>query len=152
MKRLLQATFVLTICFFATTMSAQYESAVGLRWEDDFIAASYKKSINDNIKAEAYFGLPTTSGVNLYLIGLNAALYTPFPEVDNLSYYYGAGAGLIFGDATGFLARGVGGLDYAFEDFPLNLSMELLPTLAFASGGSNFQFDFSFGARYILGR
>lgn len=149
MKTILKFALCFSLLFCIVEAQAQYKSAVGLRWEDNLVAASYKYLVKDNIMAEGFVGAPTYSGASGLVLGAHAALYFPIPDVENLNYYYGAGAGAYLGDVTALFVRGVGGADYSFEDVPINISAELLPTLSLGDN-SDFDFNFSFGIRYIL--
>lgn len=143
------SVFVLTVCFFSA--SAQYKSAAGLRFEDNFFLGSYKLNMNDRMSVEAFGGFDTQSIVNYTKIGAEVQLNTEIENVQALRWFYGAGAGLIFGDISGVQAYGTGGLDYYFEDIPLNLSFELMPGIYFGDFGGDFEVDFALSARYILG-
>lgn len=144
------SAFVLTFCFFSAT--AQYNSAAGIRFEDDWFLGSYKVNMNDRLSAEAFGGIDTQSFIDLFKIGAEFQLNTDIGEVDGLRWFYGGGGALIFGDASGLHAFGTGGLDYYFEDIPLNLSLELMPGIYFGDFDGEFEVDFALSARYILGQ
>lgn len=140
---------VLTFLFFDAT--AQYKSAAGIRFEDDWFMGTYKVNMNERLSVEAFGGFDTQSVISLTRIGAEFQLNTEIPDVDALRWFYGAGASLIFGDASGLQAYGTGGLDYYFEEIPLNLSLEIMPGIYFGDFGNEFEIDFALSARYILG-
>jgi len=143
------SAFILTLCFFSAT--AQYKSAAGLRFEDDWFLGTYKLNINNRLSVEAFGGLDTQKFITLTKFGAEFHLNTEIPDLENLRWYYGAGAGLLFGDVSGINAFGSGGLDYYFDDVPLNLSLQLMPGIYFGDYSGDFEIDFSLSARYILG-
>jgi hypothetical protein len=145
---------VLSILVMSIAAQAQYSSAVGLRLGYPG-AVSYKKFLNDANAVELMAGL--------YYGDLSVgALYEIHKDlnVDNLRWYYGAGAQVSFykgiksGVAVGL--SGTLGLDYSFDDLPLNLSIDIVPT--FYLLGSDYSTGYLNGfdglgalsARYIL--
>ena len=145
------SAFVLTFCFFSAT--AQYNSAAGIRFEDDWFLGSYKMNMNDRMSVEGFGGFDSQSYVSLYKLGAEFQLNTEIPEVESLRWFYGAGAGLVFGDLSWINAYGTAGLDYTFAEIPLNLSFELMPGFYFGDEiGNDFELDFALSARYILGQ
>jgi len=144
------SAFVLTFCFFGA--SAQYKSAAGVRFTDRSVLGTYKLNMNDQLSVEGMAGFPTINGVSGLIIGGEFQMNTEISEVPNLSWFYGAGANIFIGDGgSGTFAYGAGGLDYYFEEIPLNLSFEIMPGFNFGGGDSDFEIDFALSARYILG-
>jgi len=143
------SVFVLTFCFFSAT--AQYKSAAGVRFADNTILGTYKLNMNDRLSVEGMAGFPTSNGADGLIVGAEFHLNTDIPDLDNLRWFYGGGANLWIGDGSLLFAYGTGGLDYFFEDIPLNLSLQVLPGIYFFDGGSDFEVDFALSARYILG-
>ena len=143
------SAFVLTFCFFSAT--AQYNSAAGIRFEDDWFLGSYKLNMNERLSVEAFGGFDSNSNISLTRIGAEFQLNTEIADLQALRWFYGAGGSLIFGDASGFQVFGTGGLDYFFEEIPLNLSLELMPGIYFGDFDGEFEVDFALSARYILG-
>lgn len=143
------SALVLTLCFF--TVSAQYNSAAGVRFTDDALLGTYKINLNDRLSAEGFAGFSTSNRRNGLVVGAEFHLNTEMPDLENLRWFYGAGALLRIGDVgSGLFAYGTGGLDYSFEEIPLNLSLQANPGLLFGDIGG-FEFDIALSARYILG-
>lgn len=69
------------------------------------------------------------------------------PEKGNFPWYLGVGGAVAF-EGEAFAVRGPFGLTYLFETAPVDLFVEIVPTLWFFSSGSDFKFDAGFGARY----
>ena len=145
----LLSVFVLTLCFFGAT--AQYKSAAGVRFTDNALLGTYKLNMNDRLSVEGMAGFPTVSGADGLIVGAEFQLNTDIPDLDNLRWFYGAGANLYLGDGSGTFLYGTGGLDYYFEEIPLNLSFQILPGIIFGGGTNDFEIDFALSARYILG-
>ena len=152
MKRMIKivSAFLLTCCFFSAT--AQYDDAVGIRFEDDWFLGSYKINMSNRMSVEGFGGFDAQGFVSLYKVGAEFQLNTEIPEVESLRWFYGAGAGLVFGGFSGVQAYGTSGLDYTFAEIPLNLSFELMPGMYFGDFGNDFEIDFALSARYILGQ
>jgi hypothetical protein len=155
MKKLL-LLFVFSFCIVSFSQ-AQYKSAVGLRLGYP-TSISYKQFLNDANAIELFGGLY----YNDLAVGANLSIHKDIDAVDNLRWYYGAGA--VVGLYNNFGSSGVSvgvsgnlGLDYAFDDFPLNLSIDIVPTFfilgsKYSSGYlSGFDGFGALSARYILG-
>ncbi|WP_116127878.1 hypothetical protein [Lewinella sp. IMCC34183] len=156
--------FLFTLLFglFSTTASAQaYTESVGIRGAYPS-AISYKGFINPTDAVELYVGW---RGWRRYgAVSLNGAYqrHQDLPEVDNLYWYYGAGAGVQFwsyddydrGSATLSLS-GYLGLEYVFPDTPITLGLDWRPTIYLgtqrAESFHNFSgFSGGLAVRYIL--
>lgn len=171
MKNLLRLTLILGLFFggLATVNAQDYSSSVGLRLGAP-ASVTYKMFLGGGSNAiEAFASYRRRSYLSAYnwtQIGIGAGyqIHKDIPSVDGLMWYFGAGASVFFwnysdaayfGDAstTSFGILGFLGLDYAFADVPVNLSVDWVPTF-FINGYTN-----GFGAgggalsvRYILGR
>ncbi len=126
------------------------------------LIASYKAFLNEKSAVDVFGGL-RWGGVAFGAYYLN---HTPISSVSGLQWYWGFGGSFTTWD-YGLLSRnyyelggsGVIGLDYAFDDFPLNLSIDWAPTVVLLS---NAESDWALGrfrggygavtARYILSR
>lgn len=91
--------------------------------------------------------------------------HKPIDEVDGLQYYFGVGASVYFWNfdfnfsnqysSTTLGVQGYLGLDYAFEDMPINVTLDWIPTIFVNSGGFTSGFAAGYGTlgvRYILSR
>jgi hypothetical protein len=79
-----------------------------------------------------------------------------------LNWYYGAGANVGFWGAgenphlsetdsgATIGANGVLGLEYTFDDFPLNLSLDVMPTLNLFSSSVFFEISGALSIRYVF--
>ena len=85
--------------------------------------------------------------------------------VEGLNYYFGGGASAYFWSydvgfldrdrytSTSFGIQGYLGLDYVFEDLPINISLDWTPTVFLNGFGSGFGGGFgSLGIRYVFSR
>ena len=140
--------FVFTFCFFSAT--AQYSSAAGVRFADSAFLGTYKLNMNNRLSVEGMAGFPTIDGANGLIVGAEFHINTEIPDLENLRWFYGAGALIGIGDGSALFGYGTGGVDYAFDEIPLNLSLQILPGIVFGDP-SGFELDFALSARYILG-
>lgn len=157
MKKIIIATFLLTGLFFVNDAQAQaYESAVGAR-ASYYLTGTYKKFLNETNALEGYVGLGYFGGL---IGGAMLQIHKPLEEleIDNLYWYFGGGAfaGTAWNSYFFVGANVVIGLDYSFDEFPINVSLDWAPGLQFEFWryGSN-QLDLAFAAgglsvRYIL--
>jgi len=126
------------------------------------------------IGAKFYTGAPSFGGINIRYsntektalegsllftsgaVGLEG-LYeyqAPISGVNNLQYYVGGGGLLAFGsgyygNSTGFALRLTGGVDYKFEDAPIDVSLGLDPFFYLTPATSSY-FTIGIGLRYVL--
>lgn len=143
MKKLL---FVSLITFAISSISSvfaqDYKSALGVRLSSSAAmvnnSVSFKQFISDKTAIEALFsfGDPLALGAIL-------EFHKPL-SASGLSYFYGAGGYISFIKKTNvntgktssdpnFGAQGVIGLDYKFNNVPLNLSLDWKPELNIVS-------------------
>lgn len=162
MKKLI--TLVLALAFTSTLVQAQsYDHAVGIRFGIPN-SASYKKFINETDALEAILSYRKYNDlVAQTSFGAAYQRHNPIESVDNLNWYYGAGANvnlLSYSNAyagdegnISFGLNGYLGLSYVFPDFPLELSVDWVPTFILSGYGNGFGADYgALSARYILGR
>ena len=154
MKHILLTT-CLTIIFFSMQAQRAYDSAVGARLGYP-ISLSYKKYISEANALEA--NLSFSNNRNGYgWIGISGA-YLHHKEldiegIDNLNWYFGGGGSVLFWNYvsrssrfrnanTAFSIDGYIGIEYTFEDLPLNITVDWTPSI-FING-----FIGGFGAGY----
>jgi hypothetical protein len=147
MKRILLVTvFLLSIFAFNEIRAQSYESAVGAR-AGYFLTGTYKKFINDSHAFEAYAGLAYFSGL---VAGGLYQVHFPLEELEIENLYWYVGGGAYAGIGSGWLGTssfnlGVNvniGLDYKFEDYPINVSIDWAPGLDFVG---------RFGPTFVIG-
>lgn len=160
------------LCWPNETVSAQ--TAVGLRL--GYPASISLKLRGDGAKSalEAFVGYRSdrerfsggTYGWTNITIGGLYQIHEPLElgDIDGLSIYYGGGAaaylwsyddGFGGGNDYGNVSFGIlgnAGVDYVFENIPVNISVDWMPSV-FLGNGFNTGFGWSYGAlsvRYIL--
>jgi len=160
--------FILMVClFFFSNLQAQrvYDRALGGRFGYPF-SLSYKTFISEANALEANIGfIGNRSGYNWVSVS-GAYLHhkiLDIESIDNLNWYFGGGASVIFWNfassfgrsrssgGTSFSVEGYIGIEYTFDDIPLNLSVDWRPSIFFNDffGG----FGGTYGAlsvRYVL--
>lgn len=160
------------VSLFATEhlQAQEYKSSVGVRLGSPW-SASYKFFISEPgaIELFANFRGRPVGSFSWARFGFGGAyqhhIDLEIDELPGLRAYVGAGATAYFWTYSNdnffneysnltFGVQGYGGLDYAFDDVPLNLSVDWVPTF-FIGDGYVSGFGFGFGAvsvRYILSR
>jgi len=145
-------TLLALVVFGMGELSAQsYNSAVGVRG-GYYLTGSYKKFIKDTHAIEAYAGIGSYYWGGIVVGGLYQ-IHNELPSlgVDNLYWYYGGGA--YAGLGSGYFDAGVNlnvGLDYAFEEFPMNVSLDWAPGINLIGGIHPTWYIGGFAVRYIL--
>ena len=152
--------FFLMLIAFSSANGQSYNSAIGLRFGYP-TSVTYKKFLSEKNAVEAYVGYRGYAGYSYISVNLAYQIHNPINSARNLSWYYGAGAGVAFysydsgfngNGSIGIPISGYLGLDYKFEEIPLNLSVDWVPTI-FVGGGFLSGFGGSYGAlsaRYVL--
>lgn len=155
--------FIFLVCgVFTSSLQAQnYESAIGAKLGYGLIA-SYKKFLNEKAAIDLFGGL-RWGGL---AAGAYYELHYDIASVDRLQWYWGGGASFTtwtynsLGINDGYYELGVSGvlgLDYSFDNIPLNLSVDWAPTFVVFDSwdytGTYNRFRSGYGAftaRYIL--
>ena len=135
MKKLL-----FTLAFVCVAMlsaySQSYKTAAGLRLGYP-ASLTLKHFINEKGAIEGILGFRGYSAYRWINVGISYQHHSPIKEVENLNWYVGGGASAFFwtwddsfvdpGSNTSIGIMAVGGLDYKFADFPLNVSVDWMP-------------------------
>jgi len=154
-------TLVCMMFLFASLSQAQdYKSAIGAKLGYGLIA-SYKTFLNEKAAVDIFGGI-RWGGLAAGAYYLN---HTPIKSVERLTWYWGFGGSFTtwdYGISDNYYEIGISGvlgLDYTFDEIPLNVSVDWAPTFVVADSydfpGSYNKFRSGYGAltaRYILNR
>lgn len=163
-KTILMLLFLTTTLFMSEATAQEYGSAIGLRLGYPS-SVSYKFFLNEASAVELVGGTRGFSGYRWFNVGASYQIHKELSagDVEGLYYYYGFGASLYFwnfdnsfidpGASTSIGLQGFLGLSYSFEDTPINITVDWVPTFFLNGFGNGFGADGgSVGIRYILGR
>lgn len=155
--------FIIAFFFFESAAKAQlYDAVAGIRLGVP-TSLSYKKIINENKAIEGYFG---TRGKDSYrFVNISGAYQIIQPidigGIEELYYYYGVGASVYFwsfkedgpNQSVTPGIQGYLGLEYTFEDNPINLTLDWIPSLFLSGHLSGLRGGYlAVGVRYVLSR
>ena len=142
-----------------------YETAIGLRagWG---VSLTGKHFVNDSHAIEAILNYRSFGGFGvswgwMRISGLYLVHNSLDDVIDGLGWYYGGGAyvGFWTGDweignrnrSTFIGISGAIGLDYKFEDIPINVSVDWVPSFRLAGHGTGFSGEVGgLAVRYVL--
>jgi hypothetical protein len=155
-------SFLLVFFFFIGVNHAQdYKSAIGAKLGYGLVG-SYKTFLSESAAVDLFGGIRFGGGLAL---GAYYLKHKPIAAVDRLKWYWGFGGSYTtwtYGLSNNYYelgASGVLGLDYSFDDLPLNLSVDWAPTFvildSYDYGGNYDRFRGGYGAftaRYILNK
>lgn len=163
MKKLVFIFALIFCCVFAAQAQSDYKTAIGLRLGYP-ASISLKHFINEKGAIEGFVGYRGYTYVNLVNIGAMYQHHSAITDVAGLKWYVGGGAGawLWSYDDKYFANENYGGfnigvmgclgLDYKFADFPLNLSVDWVPSFILGDayyGGFGYGYG-ALSARYTL--
>ncbi len=125
---------ILLVCCLISTISVaskaqSYTTAAGIRLGPNSAAITagftIKHFLNEKTALEGIVGVNNGLGIcGLY------ELHFPIESVKNLQWFAGGGGYVAFRSSTTSIgAAGIVGLDYKFEEIPLNLSLDWKPEL-----------------------
>jgi len=143
MKRIILLLVLGFSILAGSKLSAQsyFDHAIGARLGYPS-AVSYKKYISD------YGAIELFAGQSEKAFTAGAAYQKHFPLSGDLDWYLGGGGTLKFPDSGIEIGiQGYLGLQYNFDDIPLNLSLDWTPSFVGGSFGGNYG---GLAARYIL--
>lgn len=164
MKRLfLLGSFFVFFLAVGQAQDQPYKSAVGLRFGYP-TSISYKVNLDASKAIEVYGGARWFSGYSWFNISAAYQIHNPLEleGIEGLRWYYGGGASIFFWTfdtgffneryaSTSFGIQGYLGLEYTFENTPISLTADWVPTLfinGFSSGlGGGYG---TLGVRYVL--
>jgi len=157
-------SMILVIFLITSVSKAQdYKSAIGGKLGYGLIA-SYKTFLNESSAVDIFGGIRWGG----FVVGAYWLKHNSISSVDNLKWYWGAGGSFTTWDYgyagyDNYIELGVSGvigLDYTFDDMPLNLSIDWAPTIVVVDSydypdGTYNRFRGGYGAisaRYIINR
>lgn len=148
MRKFILSVLPLMFLFSFQAEGQEYSSAIGLR-AGLGANVSYKKFVG----REAAFELMGGFYFDDFYAGLAFEKHNYFPNnISGLTWYWGAGGAISIADGgLGVGALGAIGLEYAFNDIPLNVSLDWMPHI-FIIGGSFKPGGGGLAIRYILDR
>ena len=132
MKKILLTAF-LFLAFSICSWSQQYKTAVGIKGGYPSLGGlDIKHFLRSGFAVEGTIGGFSGTMLISALIEVQKSL----PEPTGLDWYVGVGPTLGISSGTFlFAANGVIGVDYTFQDFPLNLSLDTGPVLSLSPIG-----------------
>lgn len=160
MKKIILSLIV--VCTTLVSLQAQdYKTALGVRLSSSNAmvnnSISFKQFISEKVAIEGLFSFGDPLAIGALL-----ELHKPL-AASGLSWYYGGGGYLAFAkkyDANkqrevtdpNFGAQGVVGLDYKFNNIPLNISLDWKPELNIVSDINFEPAAIGFTARFTFGK
>ena len=152
MKRIILLSYLIAaISISATAQQGNgYTTAAGIRLGPNSAAITagftIKHFLNEKTAVEGIVGINNGFGVcGLY------ELHFPIEAVNNLQWFAGGGGYFAIRSSTTFVgAAGIVGLDYKFDEIPLNVSLDWKPELniisqvAFESSGIGLSVRYTF--------
>lgn len=128
MKTLKPVTALFVVAFLSGTNAQDYKSAIGVKLGYGLVA-SYKTFLNEKSAVDIFGGI-RWGGI---AAGAYYEIHKPIKSVERLKWYWGGGASFTTWDYgyAGFDSyyelgvSGVLGLDYTFDDYPVNVSVDL---------------------------
>lgn len=117
-----------TVFIFCNSADAQYRHQAGVRLgsADQVVATgfTYRYHLSNNKAIEGILNLRDPLSVAVLY-----EIFKPIPAVENLTWYYGAGAFVGFSGFDNLGITGIAGIDYQFTEVPINLSIDWKPEL-----------------------
>jgi hypothetical protein len=129
MKQSLFSTVLVLIVSAVMLQAQDYKSSIGGKLGYGLVA-SYKTFLNEKSGIDIFGGIHWGGSL---MGGANYSIHADIKSVDNLRWYYGAGANFFAWTAGTYNWAEVGvsgnvGLEYTFNDIPLNISLDYVPT------------------------
>jgi len=156
-KLILPLLFVLGA--MTTSFAQNYDAAIGLRLGYP-TSISYKKFLSESNAAELWGGFRSFGTYNEISVNAGYQIHKDIESVDQLQWYYGAGAGVALysydfvsdDGGVGVSIAGYLGLEYTFTDLPIVISADWIPSFLIGGGRSGLGADGgALTVRYILG-
>ncbi len=131
-------TMLATAAIHTTSSAQSYRNAIGGRF-GTANGVTFKTTLGGNKMLDLIANFRSNDGYSYFRVTGLYEIYNPIQGADGLLWYYGIGGSVgsrkwKFEDTNkAYLAvDGVLGLDYKFEDAPINLSLDWKPAIALA--------------------
>jgi hypothetical protein len=140
--------FIASLLISAFSFSQSYETAIGLKGGYPSLGGlNLKKMLSSSTAAE--FSIGGYDG-GLVLSGL-FEIQKPLPEPTGLYWYLGVGPTVGSVNESLLLAvNGVLGIDYTFQDLPINIALETGPVVQLIGNRNLFSWGGGLAVRYTL--
>jgi len=130
MRKLLLTLFVCSGFAIASLHAQDYKLGLGIRFSNASPTLSNSVSVKYFFTEKSAVDALISFGGSRFGIGGLYEIHTPLNATPGLNWYYGAGGYVGFQDHDTYLGpTGVIGLDYKFQNIPLNLSLDWKPEL-----------------------
>jgi len=155
MKKYTYLLVIFIVGIMATQSVAQdYRTSVGARL-GTYFAGSYKTFISEKSALEGVAGISRVGGQSLLSLGAYYQRHHTFTsDIPTLKWYYGGGLFTALGNSdidTNMSITAAIGLEYTFEDTPINIFIDALPYYSLTNS-NGIETEASLGVRYILNR
>jgi hypothetical protein len=126
-------SFILLLLVIGLSASAQYRHQAGVRLgsADQVVSTgfTYRYHFNNGKAVEAILNLRDPIA-----LGALYEVFKPINAVPNLQWFYGGGAYVGFSGFDNFGITGIAGVDYQFNEVPINLTIDWKPELNLIEG------------------
>jgi hypothetical protein len=129
---MIQKTMLATIIFVLLAVNssfAQYRHQAGVRLGsyDQVVATgfTYRHHLNNNKAIEVMLNLREPIALGAFY-----EIFKPIGLASNLHWFYGGGAFVGFSGVDNLGIAGIAGLDYQFNEVPINLTIDWKPELS----------------------
>jgi hypothetical protein len=130
MRKLLLSLSLIGIFSVASLQAQDYKLGLGIRFSDASPTLSNSISVKYFFTEKSAVDALISYGGSRFGIGGLYEIHTPLNATPGLKWYYGAGGYVGFQDHSTYLGpTGAIGLDYKFQNIPLNLSLDWKPEL-----------------------
>lgn len=156
---------VLLILFSISSSAQMAKNALGLRFSGSSeiqsvgVEVSYQQNFSDLNRIEADLGFTNSTAVDVFRLA--AFYHWVYPLEEGFRWYVGPGGGIGAIDyntpapsesnsSVFLILGGQGGIEYVFDEIPLQLSLDLRPEFFIGNLDDNLGIDLGLSARYLF--
>jgi len=152
MKKSAWLLLVLFALLGSRSEAQEYKTALGIRLSSTVPAVNNSISIKHFLNERAAVEGLLSIGIDDHIaLGALYEIHKPF-STPGFQWYYGAGAYAGFSGPSILGAQGVLGVDYKFENIPLNMSLDWKPELNLVTEINAEPAAFGFTIRFVFGQ